>query len=135
MLVVTPETNRLRSGSSFAASAAVHGAVLAWVALAPLVPPPRPSLYDQEIRPYVNKIVWYNLNERLPAVAPPQRDQRPPRARTRARQRVVAGSQENQRPPQLIWTPAPEIEPPRLLPAPNVVALTPPATPRRDFTL
>ena len=135
MLVATPEKNRLRSASSFAVSSAVHGAVLAWVALVPLVPPPRPGLYEQEIRPYENKIVWYNLNERLPAITPPQRDVRPPRARVRAPQVLVSGPQENQRPPQLIWTPAPEIETQRVLQAPNVIALTPPAAPLRDFTL
>lgn len=135
MLVVTPEKNRLRSGTSFGVSAAVHGAVLGWVALAPLVPAARPSLYEQEIRPYENKIVWYNLNERLPNITPPERDPRPPRARTPARQNVVSGPQENQRPPQLVWTPAPEIETQQLLPAPNVVALTPPANPLRDFSL
>ncbi|HZP91822.1 MAG TPA: hypothetical protein VFB20_02930, partial [Burkholderiales bacterium] len=135
MLVVTPEKNRLRSGSSFAMSAAVHGSVLAWVALAPLVPPARPSLYEQEIKPYQNRIVWYNLNERLPEITPAQRDTRPARARTRARQSLVSGPQENQRPPQLIWTPAPEIAAEQMLPAPNVVALPPAAAPRRDFVL
>lgn len=135
MLVVTPEKNRLRSGSSFAMSAAVHGSVLAWVALAPLVPPARPTLYEQEIKPYQNRIVWYNLNERLPEIAPAQRDTRPPRARARARQNLVSGPHENQRPPQLIWTPAPEIAAEQMLPAPNVVALPPAAGPRRDFVL
>jgi TonB family protein len=135
MLVATPEKNRLRSGSSFAISVAVHASVLAWVALAPLVPPARPGLYNQEIKPYEDRIVWYNLNERLPEITPLQRDPRPSRARARARQNLVSGSQEDQRPRQLIWMPAPEIATEQRVPAPNVLALATAAGPRRDFTL
>ncbi len=135
MRVAVRETKRLRSAFSFTVSTVIHGTVLGWVALAPLVPAARPSLYDQEIRPYENKIVWYNLNERLPDISPPKLDARPARARIRSRQTLVAGPQDNQRPPQLIWTPAPEIEAQQMLPAPNVVALTPAARPLRDFSL
>jgi TonB family protein len=135
MLVAVRETKRLRSAFSFTTSALIHGAVLAWVALAPLVPAARPSLYEQEIRPYENQIVWYNLNDRLPDISAPQVDPRPTRARARSEKTVVAGPRESDRPPQLIYTPAPEIEARQMLPAPNVVALTPAARPLRDFTV
>ena len=135
MLEAAPEVKRPPRTFPFTASASIHAAVLGWVALAPLVPPPRPSLYEQEIRPYENKIVWYNLNERLPEISPPQRDTRPARARTQSRQTLVAGSRDDVRAPQLIYTPAPEIERRELLPAPNVVALAPAARPLRDFTM
>lgn len=135
MLDGAPEAKRPRRAFPFTASAAAHAAVLGWVALAPLVPPPRPSLYDQEIRPYENKIVWYNLNERLPEISPAQRDTRPARARTPSRQILVAGPRDDPRAPQLIFTPAPEIERQPMVPAPNVVALAPAARPLRDFTM
>src|SRR5579871_5325967 len=134
MLEAVRDTKRPRRAASFCVSASIHGMVLGWVALAPLVPPARPSLYDQEIRPYENKIVWYNLSERLPDISPPERDTRPPRARRQSQQTLVAGPRDNQR-PQLIWRPAPEIGPAAPVPAPNVVALTPAAGPLRDFTL
>lgn len=129
------ENNRLRSATAFFLSAAVHGFVLAWVSLAPMIPPARPSIYEQEIKPYESQIVWYNLKERLPDIAPTQADRRTARARVQSRQTVVAGPAEMPRPPQLIWTPAPEIETRQILPAPNVVALTPAPRPVRDFQL
>lgn len=135
MLAGVPETKRRRSGFSFAASALIHGSVLAWVALAPLVPPARPTLYDQEIRPYENHIIWYDLRERIPDINPPHLDPRAPRARMRSQKTVVAGPEESARPPQLIYTPAPEIEARQIRPAPNVVALTAAARPLRDFTM
>jgi TonB family protein len=132
-LVVRPEGRGLRKASSLGLSACLHGSVLAWVALGPVIPQgPPPSLYDQAIRNH--KIVWYNLHERLPDISPAERhDPRPLRARVKAPQHLVAGKQETQRPPQLIWTPAPIIETRQMLPSPNVVALAAPARPVRDF--
>ena len=135
MLVAIRETSPLRSAFSFTLSLLVHGSVLAWVALGPLIPKSRPdNAYDELIRPHETKIVWYNLRERLPDITPAKQDARPPRALRRAPQTLVAGPADNQRPPQLIWTPAPEIETRPMLPAPNVVALTPPARPVRTFS-
>jgi TonB family protein len=132
-LVVRPESRGLRKASSLGFSACLHGSVLAWVAFGPVIPQgPPPSLYDQAIRNH--KIVWYNLHERLPDISPAERrDPRPPRARVKASQHMVAGKQETQRPPQLVWTPAPIIETQKMLPSPNVVALAAPARPVRDF--
>jgi TonB family protein len=132
-LVVRTESRGLRKASSLGFSACLHGSVLAWVALGPMVPQgPPPSLYDQAIRNH--KIVWYNLHQRLPDISPAERrDSRPPRARVKASQHLVAGTQETQRPPQLIWTPAPLIETRQMLPSPNIVALAAPARPVRDF--
>ena len=122
-LVVRTEARGLRKASSLGLSACVHGSVLAWVALGPAIPQgPPPSLYDQAIRNH--RIVWYNLHESLPDVSPAERrDPRPLRARVKASQHLVAGTQDTERPPQLIWTPAPVIETRQMLPSPNVVAL------------
>jgi len=134
LLVIRVDARRMRGLFSFALSTALHGSVLAWVALAPLIPAGRPgSIYDQEIRPKQNKIVWYSLSERLPDITPDKQDTRPARARVRLHQTVVAGTRDDQRPPQLIWTPAPEIQTAQMLPAPNVVALAPAARPVRAF--
>jgi TonB family protein len=133
-VVVRTEARRVRKAFSLAFSAGLHGSVLAWVALGPVMPQgPPPSLYD-EIRN--RKIIWYSLKERLPEVRPPARkDVGPPRARTNAAQTLVAGARDTPAPPQLIWTPAPAIETRQVLPSPNVVALAAPAKPVRDFTL
>ena len=121
----------LRSAASFALSACFHGGILGWVIFGPGLTPPQQarSIYDREIRPNEKKIVWYNLREKLPEVAPADAhpDPRPPRARVKFDQAVVSGAKENDRPPQMIWTPeppvAPAVSPPVRLP--NVVAVGP----------
>ncbi|PWU03015.1 MAG: hypothetical protein C5B51_19930 [Terriglobia bacterium] len=130
-LVIRAESRRVRKAFSLTASAALHGSVLGWVALGPVVPQgPPPNLYDQEIR--THKIVWYSLKERLPEISPGVRHEtRQVRARVKSSQTVVAGRQDSPTPPQLIWTPAPPIETRQILPSPNVLAL---ARPVRDFT-
>jgi len=134
-VVVHAETRRWQSGFSFAISICLHGWVLGWVALAPLIPKERPaSLYDQEIRPNANRLVWYNL--RLPEISPTPKpaERRPPRARIQSPRTLVAGAKDTPRPPQIVWLPAPALETPKLVPSPNMVALTHPARPVRDFT-
>jgi TonB family protein len=136
-VVVRPETKRLQSGLSFALSLSVHGSVLVWVALGPLIPKAGPAnLYEQEIRPNANRLVWYNLRDRLPDIAPSREpsDQRPPRARTKSPRILVAGAKDTPRPSQIIWLPAPSLETPQIVPSPNVVALTRPSRPVREFT-
>jgi hypothetical protein len=58
-----------------------------------VAPRPRQSLYDQEIRPYEKKIVWYRLAEKLPEIAPVEdaKGPRPLRSRNRSNQTIVAG--------------------------------------------
>ncbi|MGA2194437.1 MAG: TonB family protein [Bryobacteraceae bacterium] len=126
----------MRRPFSFSVSLGVHGSLLAWVALGPLVPPPPPrSLYDMAIRPHEDRLIWYKLSDRLPDIRPAQTsaDPRPARAARIFQQTIVAGKRDDSRPPQLIWAPAPEVQTPKLLPLPNVVALSPPR-PARRFT-
>jgi len=137
-ILVRGRMGRVRTSISFLTSAGLHGVVLGWVAFGPaLGPPEKPrSLYDMTIRPHETKIIWYNLRERLPDVAPaePRRDPQPQRARVKFEQAVVAGPKDDTRPPQRIFMPAPEVESAKLLPLPNVVAIAPVPRPVRPFT-
>jgi TonB family protein len=136
-MIVRIRSGRLRSSASFAVSACFHGGILGWVALGPERPAERPrSIYDQEIRPSEKKIVWYNLREKLPEVAPADApaDPRPPRARVKFDQTLVSGPKDDDRPPQMIFLPDTPIDPPiapppdlpKPAPLPNVVAVAAP---------
>src|SRR3954453_13619874 len=131
------ENSRVRSSVSFAVSACIHSWVLAWVILSgAAMPVERPrSIYDQEIRPNEKRIVWYSLRDRLPEISPSDTslDSRPPRAREKAQQTMVAGKRDDAQPAQLIWTPAPEIPAARAVPLPNVIAAAPPPKLVRPF--
>jgi TonB family protein len=121
----------LRKAFSLAVSVSLHGSALAWVLFAPVVEDPTPVL-NREIRPNATRIVWYSLKQQLPAISPTERsqEQRAPRALTRSPISLVAGKQDLLRPPQLIWTPAPPLDSPKLLPSPNIVTLARPARPQ-----
>ena len=120
---------RARSGRSFAVSGCLHGCVLAWVILGGAGSPQEraQSIYDREIRPNEKRIVWYSLREKLPEITPAgaRRDARPPRARVKAPQTMVAGVRDQARPAPLIWAPEPEVAAPKALPLPNVVVVAP----------
>jgi TonB family protein len=136
MKVRVVETAKLRSSFSFAVSACMHSWALAWVVLGGTPgPPEKPkSIYDQEIRPHENKIIWYSLREKLPEISPPQAaNADPPRASKQAPQTMVAGKRDDPRPDQLIYTPEPEVATPRPVPLPNVIAVAPPPKLVRPF--
>jgi len=125
---------RLGRSPGFAASALLHLAVLMAVALSPASPreDARP-LYNQEIRPHEAHIIWYNLRHKLPEIKPAEAaDSKPPRARRRFPQQIVARQIELPRPPQLIRVPAPEISLVHALKLPNLIAAAPPK-PVRPF--
>ena len=127
----------MRSPWSFMGSLCLHTWVLAWVVLGPAIPLERnKSLYEREIQPYEKHIVWYKLSERLPDVTPPagKHDVRPLRAKAKFDQNIVAGPRDTDRPPQLIFAPAPEIAPAKALPLPNIVAIAPSRPPALPFT-
>lgn len=138
VLVIRGDIGGLRKTGSFTVSGLIHGALLVWVAFgpAPAAPGPGDAEYRQEIRPHVEKLVWYHFRERLPDVGSPAARvprQRPPRARRKFNQTLIAGARESTRPPQLIWSPAPEIELPKALELPNALAVAP-KPPTRRFT-
>jgi TonB family protein len=132
MLSHPVESRRWRKSLSFALSLFFHGSVVVWVALGPVLLPDEAPLYNREIRPDTQRIVWYSLRDQLPAISPVEKPlkPRPPRALRRFSQTLVAGARDTNRPPQLIWTPAPELNKPQLLPSPNLVALAPAARPQ-----
>lgn len=127
-LVLRADPVRIRKAFSLACSVGLHGAALGW-ALLPATPGREPSAYQLQIQPHATRIVWYSLKQTLPPISPAEHphNRRPARALTRSPHTLVAGKQDLLRPPQLIWTPAPPLAEPRLLPSPNIVALTPPA--------
>ena len=133
MGVVRGKPGRLRSSTAFGVSAAVHGVLLGWLVLATPGEPPRKSIYDQEIRPHEEHLVWYNLRDRLPDVspAPTGKDRRPPRAHKKFNQTLVAGKKDEPRERQMIWMPEPKAPTPKLPPLPNVLAVAP--HPERPF--
>jgi TonB family protein len=99
---------------------------------------PRP-LYDQEIRPYEHKLIWYSLKNRTPDVRPisARKTPRPPRALRKFDQRLIAGVKEDARPPQKVWIPdAPKVDLAKVKvePLPNLLAIAPaPKRPLRAF--
>ena len=118
------------SMTSFTVSACVHGGILAWVAFSGVAPRPQPSLYDQEIRPYEKKIVWYRMADKLPEISPTDKAaERPLRARVKSNQTLVAGATDDATPGPMIWVPEPPPVPKPSVPAPdlpNVVAVAAP---------
>jgi TonB family protein len=136
-VTIRGEPEGLRSAMSFAFSAALHGAALAWVVMgASLVTGEKPrSLYEQEIKPHANHIVWYSVRNRLPDVKPEaaKTAPRPPRAVRKFDQQIVSRAKEDARAPQTILAPAPEIQFNKPLPLPNVLAVAAVPKPVRAF--
>jgi TonB family protein len=127
-------TDRRRGSVSFAVSGCIHGTLLAWLAIASALSPRevRRSLYDQEIRPYEDRIVWYNLREKLPDIKPAPVAAAParPRASRKFEQTLVSGPKDDAQTPQTIVSEAPPAELPEPLPLPNVLAEAAPPPPR-----
>jgi TonB family protein len=128
-LVIRGDPKRLRSAASFAVSACFHGSMLALVAFGGGIPADRArSLYDQEIKRDEKKIIWYRLSTKLPDIAPAEaaQDPRPPRARVKSLQTMVAGIKDEEKPAPFIWTAEPPAPAPKPVALPNVIAVAPP---------
>jgi TonB family protein len=134
-LSLRTEPRRLRRGFSFTASVCLHASAVAWVAVGPYLLPDEKPLFDREIRPNTQRIIWYSLRDQLPAISPAEQPKlpQPPRALRPFSQPLVAGARDTNRPPQLIWTPAPELNKPQVVPSPNLVALAPARPQPRSF--
>src|ERR1017187_10266651 len=104
----------MRRPFSLSVSLGVHGSLLAWVALGPLVSPPPRSPYDIAIRPHADRPIWYKLSDRLPDIRPAQSaaDPRPPRATRKFPQNIVAGARGGFPPPPVVLAPAPAAQTP-----------------------
>jgi TonB family protein len=117
----------VRRSLSLSTSGVVHGVLLALIAFGTPTREEKPqSLYDTAIRPQEKKIVWYHLQDKIPDVRPAavaKATRQPLRATRKFEQRIVAGPKDDQRPPQLVWSPAPEVATPKMTPLPNVLAV------------
>ena len=134
-----PQAARRRS-RSFSLSLCIHGAVVSLLALSSSTQSAAPrSLYDQEIRPYEHKLIWYSLKNRTPDVRPTEakKTPRPPRAMRKFDQSLIAGVKEDAQPPQKVWIPdAPKVDLAKVKvePLPNLLAVAPaPKRPLRAF--
>ncbi len=132
----------MRGAASFTLSGLFHGLVLLWLAFGPpLDRGEQPqSAYDLQIRPHEKHIVWYRVRDRLPDISPaPSRQTartpspRPPRARHKFTQTMVAGPKDDPRPTPLIQAPTPEVAAPKLPPLPNLVSVAQTPKPVRPF--
>jgi TonB family protein len=132
------ESGAIRSSLSFSVSGLIHATLLGLVVFGNAArdgEKPK-SMYDEAIKPQEKRLVWYHLQDRLPDVAPatPARAfAKPLRATRKFEQRIVAGARDDGRPPQLVWSPAPEVAAPKPMPLPNVLAVEV-KRPSRPFT-
>jgi TonB family protein len=139
-LAPEPAPSAPHRSRSFFLSLSIHGAIVALLALSSSTQSaaPRP-LYDQEIRPYEHKLIWYSLKSRTPDVRPTEAKKtlRPPRALRKFDQSLIAGVKEDARPPQKVWIPdAPKVDLAKVKvePLPNLLAVAPaPKRPLRNF--
>jgi TonB family protein len=130
----------LRRAGSFVLSLCIHSALVAFVMFGSGLPSERPlSLYDQQIRPYEHKLIWYSLKSRVPDVRPTEAKSvpRPPRALRKFDQSLIVGLKDDAKAPQKVWIPDPpkvNLPTPKLEPLPNLLAVAPtPPRPLRKF--
>lgn len=114
-------------------SIAAHALFFLWLFAAPL--PARHNAYDQMIKPNETHLVWYNFKRKLPDVSPAKRaENKPLRAETLASQSIVSSPLNAPRAPQVIFHPVPQLKPQPPVPLPNMIALSAPPPPQRQFT-
>ena len=83
------------------------------------------SAYKLAIEGKENKLVWYKLNEDLPAVRPLEAsaERKPLRAEVKARQEIVASAKDAPKRTQMVWMPAPELKETKPVELPNILAI------------
>jgi TonB family protein len=139
-LKIRGNTEGLRRVRAFCLSLCIHGALVALALLGSATQSAKPlSLYDQEIRPYEHKLIWYSLKTKTPDVTPTEakKTPRPPRAARKFDQNLITGVKEDIRPLQKVWIPdAPKVDLAKVTvePLPNLLAVAPaPKRPLRKF--
>jgi hypothetical protein len=112
-----------RQSFAFSAGAHVVGILLLGVLSTDGSRSKRP-IYDEQIAPYKDKIIFYRAPKKLPDTNPVKRVGNAPRPRgkQRSKQTIVASSRNARSKQQLIWQPAPKIQLPKDVPAPAMVA-------------
>src|ERR1700722_18883504 len=140
MLRIRGNAEWLRRLKPYCLSLCIHGGLVALALLSSATQSNKPvSLYDQEIRPYEHKLIWYSLKTRTPDVSPTEakKTPRPPRAVRKFDQNLIAGVKEDPKPPQKVWIPDPpkvDLEKVKAEPLPNLLAVAPtPNRPLRAF--
>jgi TonB family protein len=115
-----------------AGSICAHLVLLAWLSAAPRIH--TPSAYDQMIKPEETHLVWYSFKRKLPDVSPVRKAQDKPLIAERvASQVMISAPREAPKADQMIFHPAPEIKPQPPAPLPNIIALSAPPPPQRQF--
>lgn len=127
-----------RSGSRWipiAGSLLVHALLIMWLAFPPRLMPRRRSAYDELIRPEETHLVWYSFKKKLPQVSPQGKsaERKPLRAEVKLEQSIVSSPADAPKAPQMIFHPAPRIEPQPVTPLPNLIALSAPPPAQKEF--
>lgn len=126
-------TTRQHKGASVAVSLVLHTAAFLAFMEAPGIELPRASEteYKQSFQGKEEKIVWYKFRKELPAVRPARAkaDKRSLRAETEAKQSIVSAPKNAPKRDQMVWTAAPEIDAPKPLESPNILAIRLPEEP------
>lgn len=115
-------------------SVAVHAVLLALVALGPSTSSSErrpPSLYATVIVPNEKKLIWYRLQDKLPAVSPStERTQLTLKGAVRSPTVIRADPPRPRRGTQFIWQAAPKLHLDQDLKTPNLIAVEAPARPQ-----
>ncbi len=135
-MLLSPDPRRMPAGpraAPIAGSIAAHLIFFVWLFAAPHVK--NPSAYTQLIRPHETQLVWYNFKAKLPDVSPVARaaEKKPLRAESIEKQSIVSSPADAPRSAQMIFHPAPELKPEPIKPLPNILALSAPPPPQREF--
>ena len=114
-------------------SLVAHAGILSLVVLGPVphVSSRPQSRYEQMIKPYEHKLVWYSFRQKLPEVSPPdvQHSQHPGAELKSPDQTIISNPKQGERGVQMIWRPAPQVKPQPQVASPNILAFRLPAIP------
>ena len=114
-------------------SIVAHAIFFTWLFAAPWAK--SPSAYAQLIKPEETHLIWYNFKAKLPDVSPHTRsvDKKPLRAEMIEKQSIVSSPVNAPKSVQMIFHPTPESKPEHVKPLPNLIALSAPPPPQREF--
>ncbi len=135
-MLLSPNPRPLPGGPRMvpiAGSIAAHAIFFLWLFAAPWAK--SRSAYEQLIKPQETHLVWYNFKAKLPDVSPRTRsaEKKPLRAERIEKQSIVSAPVNAPKEAQMIFHPAPELKPQPVRPLPNLIALSAPPPPQRQF--
>jgi TonB family protein len=114
-------------------SVLVHAVFFLWLFAAPWAK--HQSAYEQLIKPQETHLIWYNFKAKLPDVSPQSQkaEKKPLRAESVDKQSIVSSPANAPKSVQMIFHPAPELKPEPVKPLPNMIALSAPPPPQKEF--